>query len=141
MGSAQSSHNRLRAYIDDPIIVDQVSILVQADEDWTALFEAHHLRGRLDCLNDILARKTFLFNRGPERWSRKNRVLAAAVKDYVLRHHTWCEAMLAEGKAHITIDVLPPTVPFFFGTVVDKTARLARKPGYRSPLRARPASW
>lgn len=141
MGNSNSSYERVSAYIDDPIIVDHVSILVQADEDWTALFEAQHLKGRLDCLNDILARKSFLFNRGPERWTPKNRALTAATKDYVLRHHTWCEVMLAEGKTRITGTVQPPMVPFFFGSVVDKTARMAGMPGYRKPLRVRPASW
>lgn len=141
MGSAQSFQRRLAIYINDPIIVDDVSIMVQSDEDWSALFEAQHVAGRLDCLNDIMARKSFLFNRGPERWSGKNRALTAAVKDYVLRHHTWCEEMLARGKRHINGEVQPPMVPFFFGGVLDKRARMAGHEGYRDPMRRRPASW
>lgn len=141
MGSAQSFHKRVAVYVDDPIIVDDVFILVQADENWTALFEAQHVAGRLDCLNDIIERKSYLFNRGPMRWTGKNRALTGAVKDYVLRHHTWCEEMLALSKRDINVEVQPPMVPFFFGSALDKTARLAGRTHLRDPLRARPASW
>lgn len=141
MGACLSYHKHLAQAIDDPIIVYNVTLMIQADEDWSALFEAQHIKGRLDCLNDIAARKNFLFNKGSARWKRKNRALTAVVKDYVVRHRTWCEVKLAEGKTRINGDVQPPVLPFFFGNFLEEKARDAGGIDYRNPMRVRSASW